>query len=83
MAMSVSLGPLEKFVQEMVKSGLYTSSSEVIRDALRLFVQKKQEEQNIFYLREAIQNGIDSGDSKPLDIDEIILEAKSRREKRK
>ena len=35
--MNVSLTPkLEKWVQERVQSGLYNSSSEVIRDALRL-----------------------------------------------
>ena len=35
--MNVSLTPeLEKFVQEKVASGLYTSASEVIRESLRL-----------------------------------------------
>jgi len=36
--MNVSLTPaLEKLVEEKVKSGLYNSASEVIREALRLF----------------------------------------------
>jgi len=35
--MNVSLTPdLEKFIQNKVKSGLYTSASEVIRESLRL-----------------------------------------------
>jgi len=43
--MNVSLTPeLEKFVQEKVESGRYTSASEVVREALRLL--EKQEERS-------------------------------------
>ena len=39
-AMNVSLTPeLEKWVQSKVETGLYGSSSEVVRDALRLLHQ--------------------------------------------
>ena len=39
--MNVSLTPaLEKLVEEKVKSGLYNSASEVIREALRLFEEQ-------------------------------------------
>lgn len=39
--MNISLTPeLERLVQEKVKSGLYNNASEVIRDALRLLVQR-------------------------------------------
>jgi antitoxin ParD1/3/4 len=39
--MNVSLTPeLEKFVNEKVKSGLYNSASEVIRESLRLLIEK-------------------------------------------
>jgi antitoxin ParD1/3/4 len=42
-AMNVSLTPeLEKFVQEKVGSGRYTSASEVVREALRL-LEKREE----------------------------------------
>ena len=38
--MNVSLTPeLERRIEEQVESGLYTSSSELIREALRLFFQ--------------------------------------------
>jgi antitoxin ParD1/3/4 len=38
--MNVSLTPeLERRVQERLKSGLYTSASELVREALRLFFQ--------------------------------------------
>ena len=39
--MNVSLTPeLEKFVQEKVESGRYTSASEVVREALRLMEKR-------------------------------------------
>jgi len=41
--MNVSLTPeLERLVNEKVRSGLYTSASEVVREALRLLHQRDQ-----------------------------------------
>ncbi len=42
--MNVSLTPeLEKYIQKRVKSGRYTTASEVVREALRLMEQKDEE----------------------------------------
>ncbi|WGV28266.1 type II toxin-antitoxin system ParD family antitoxin [Halotia branconii] len=82
--MNVSLTPeLEKWVQSKVESGMYTSASEVIREGLRLL-----KEQDAFKairlaeLRREIQQGIDSGESTPFNIDEIIELAKQQRQQR-
>ena len=41
--MNVSLTPqFEHFIEEKVKSGLYHSQSEVVRDALRLLMEQDQ-----------------------------------------
>lgn len=54
--MNVSLTKeLQKFVQDKVKSGLYRSSSEVIRDCVRRF---KREEAQLTALRQEIDLGL-------------------------
>ncbi len=52
----------ERFVKKQIESGRYSSASEVVRDALRL-LEKQEElrEAQLNYLREKIQEGIDSG----------------------
>ena len=59
--MHVSLTPhLEKYVREKVKTGLYNSSSEVVREALRLLEERDRlREIRIDELRKEIQVGID------------------------
>ena len=56
---SMSLGNyFEQFVQGQVKEGRYKSVSEVIRAGLRLL---ENEESKVIALKNAIQEGIDSG----------------------
>lgn len=79
--MNVSLTPeWEKWVQSKVESGFYTSASEVIREGLRLL--KEQElvrEVRLDELRKEIQKGLEQlefGEGTPLDMEEIIAQAK-------
>ncbi|QJE74476.1 type II toxin-antitoxin system ParD family antitoxin [Aerophototrophica crusticola] len=74
--MNVSLTPqLEEFVRRKVETGLYTSASEVVREALRLLESKERtEREKLEALRRDIQEGIDSG-FEDLNMQEIIQEA--------
>ena len=83
--MNVSLTPeLEAMVAEKVKSGLYNSASEVVREGLRLVREQDQlREIRLNELRAEIQIGIDQadrGESKPLDIEALKAEARRRLE---
>jgi antitoxin ParD1/3/4 len=85
--MNISLTPqLEAFVQEKVASGLYSSASEVVRDALRMLEeQDRVKATKLEMLRREIQKGIDEldrGEGIPLDVEEIKQEAKRRKERK-
>jgi antitoxin ParD1/3/4 len=58
--MNISLTPeLEALVEEKVKSGLYTSASEVVREALRLLVRVDEVRQReLAELNRAIDEGL-------------------------
>jgi len=59
--MNVSLTPeLENLVNQKVKTGLYNSASEVLREGLRLLQQRDEmREKKLQALRIEIQKGID------------------------
>jgi putative addiction module antidote protein, CC2985 family len=59
--MNVSLTPeLEAIVNKKVKSGLYNSASEVVREGIRLLQQRDEmREKKLESLRIEIQKGID------------------------
>jgi len=59
--MNVSLTPeLEHFIQDKVKSGMYTSASEVIRESLRLLhTHDDLQNQRIKQLNQAIDIGLE------------------------
>ncbi len=63
--MNVSLTPeLEQLVQDRVASGMYTSASEVVREALRLMKEQDQVRQlRLDELRREIAVGIDQADA--------------------
>jgi len=81
--MNVSLTPeLEQLVSDKVKSGLYNSASEVVREALRLL--KEQDALKAYRLEELrreIAVGLqqaDRGEVAPLDIAAIQAEGRKR-----
>lgn len=68
--MNVSLtNEMEQWVQRKVETGLYSSASEVVREALRaLHAKESRNSQKIMNLRDAIQEGLFSmKDSKSID----------------
>lgn len=79
--MNISLTPqLEKLVQERVKSGRYTSASEVIREALRMMEEKDRLlGAKLDQLRQDIREGVDSGAGAAWDPNEIKREGRARR----
>ena len=56
---SISLGSyFDQFIKSRISAGRYKNASEVVRAGLRLL---EEEENKVNVLREAIQEGIDSG----------------------
>jgi antitoxin ParD1/3/4 len=77
---SVSLGDyFESFVDSKVSEGRFSSASEVIRAGLRLL---EEEENKLAALKNAIQEGIESGIVKDFDPQKHLesLKAKKRNE---
>ena len=82
-AMNVSLTPkLEELVRQKVASGLYNSSSEVVREALRLLEERDRfKEMQLEEIRHAIQQGVTSleeGKGVPFDAEDIIQRGRAR-----
>ena len=82
--MHINLTPhLEEMVQQKVASGSYNNASEVIREALRMMEERDRErEAKLVALRQAIQEGLDSGSAGPLDMEDIIHKARAERDAR-
>lgn len=74
---SISLGNyFDQFVNSQVSSGRYKNVSEVIRAGLRLL---EDEESRVVALRNAIQEGIDSGIAHDFDPKKNLENLKARR----
>ena len=80
MGMNVNLTPqLEELVRSKVSSGLYTSASEVVREALRLMEEQDRLRQvKLAELRREVRKGLDSGPSQPWDPKAVKTKARSR-----
>jgi antitoxin ParD1/3/4 len=85
MNISVSLTPeLLNIIKDKVDSGRYTSTSEVVREALRLLDRADQQEaERVKTLRKVWQKGIDSSDAGELDFAELRPAAKREHAARK
>lgn len=79
MNVSVSLTPeLMGLIKAKVASGRYTSTSEVVREALRLLERADQREaEELARLRNAWNFGVESGDAGPLDVAQLKAEARA------
>jgi antitoxin ParD1/3/4 len=81
MGMNINLTPqLEEMVRQKVTSGLYTSASEVVREALRLMDEKDQlRTAKLTRLSQDIQEGLNSGPATAWDSAEIKREGRLKR----
>ncbi|MFP5468252.1 MAG: type II toxin-antitoxin system ParD family antitoxin [Alphaproteobacteria bacterium] len=85
MTMNINLTPqLEAMVREKVAGGLYSSASEVVREALRLMeAQDRLRAVKLEQLRQDVRDGIESGPAGELDIEAIKLRGRERLKKLK
>ena len=73
---SISLGNhFDKFVQSRINAGRFNNASEVIRAGLRLL---EEEESKIIALKQAIQEGIDSGMANDFNPEEHLKQLKAK-----
>ncbi|XVJ71163.1 MAG: type II toxin-antitoxin system ParD family antitoxin [Rhizobacter sp.] len=81
MGMNVNLTPqLEELVRAKVDSGMYSSASEVVREALRLMDEQDRLRQvKLDELRRDIRKGLASGASEPWDVNAVKAKARARR----
>jgi antitoxin ParD1/3/4 len=81
MGMNVNLTPqLEELVRNKVASGLYSSASEVVREALRLMDdQDRLRNATLDRLRSDIKHGLDSGPSEQWNTEAVKKQVRARR----
>ncbi len=81
--MNISLTPeLEEFVQSKVRSGMYTSQSEVVREALRLLADHDRvRESQLARLRQSLIEGLQQAErGELLDGASVVEEIRSKLE---
>ena len=74
---SISLGEhFEDFIQKSIRNGRYSNASEVVRAGLRML---EDEESRMLALKNAIQEGIDSGVAEGFDPKAFLKTLKARK----
>ena len=74
---TLSLGEYwNSFIASQLETGRYSSASEIVREALRIF-EESEADKKLRILRQALIEGEQSEDAGILDMQAIILEAKS------
>lgn len=81
MGININLTPqLEEMVRQKVATGLYTTASEVVQEALRLMDERDQMRvAKLDQLRQAIQDGLESGPAAEFDPDDVKRAGRARR----
>jgi len=81
MGMNVNLTPeLETLVRRKVASGMYTSASEVAREALRLMDEQDQMRAvRLDHLRQDVRKGLESGPGEAWDANAMKHQGRARR----
>jgi antitoxin ParD1/3/4 len=82
MGINVNLTPqLEDLVRAKLSSGMYTSASEVVKEALRLLQEQDQlHEAKLEELRRDIRCGLESGQNEDWNDTDVKAAARARRE---
>ncbi|CAM3476773.1 Antitoxin ParD [Flavobacterium longum] len=74
---SISLGDhFESFIENSISKGRFTNASEVVRAGLRLL---EEEEEKVIALRNAVQEGLDSGIVEDFNPKKFLEELKSKK----
>ena len=74
---SISIGKyFDSFIKSRISTGRYKNASEVVRAGLRLL---EEEENRIMALREAVQEGVDSGVAHDFNPETYLAELKSKK----
>lgn len=74
MARTITIDPgkeLSGFIEGLVETGSYKTTSEVVRDGLRL-LQEKNAESNLQKLRNLIDDGESSGEATAVNADDFL-----------
>jgi antitoxin ParD1/3/4 len=84
MDMNISLPPqMQRFLEAEVKAGRYATTSEAVRDGIRLLQERKAERAaRLVELRNAVAVGIaqaDRGETAPLNLEDVLAKVRAKR----